>query len=339
MANLFIEGWEPFPVGALNTNSGSPWQVGSSVGSNFIAVRNNAPISFGNYLNITDVSASSTAYRFFGSQTEVYFGFAVVFGAFDSTGAGSGLGVMGVSGSDSLTLTVWVNAVGQLVVWRGTTLQATDTERTLTTGTKYYIEGKVTPTTYEILLDGVLVLSGSITSIGDLGYAFVRKGINCSSGRVDDCYWNNADGDVNNGYLGEISVVPLFPDTDESPQDWDLSSGSDAYSLIGVTPPDDGYISAQNVDDEAAFTFEEIPFPVTDIFAVQTTYRAQKESSGESAVQLSLTHGGSTETGEENFTAETTYAWYFDNWETDPDTEEAWDPDAFDPKVTLKRTV
>src|SRR5690606_11802163 len=74
--------------------------------------------------------------------------------------------------------------------------------------TKAYIEVHLTPTTYEVLVDGNVTLSGSMTSIGSFqsflfrGVAISGTGIACY---VDDIYVNDASGDINNGYLGEIS--------------------------------------------------------------------------------------------------------------------------------------
>lgn len=337
MANLYLEGFDYYPTGSLLAASGSGW-TGSASGVP-AAVSTDTPITGSRSIYQTSFSTFTDVcnYAISPSTNEIYLGFAFVPELFGSGSAAWGFGVR----SASTYFLITFSGSGQIVASRAGTGLASSTA-TLTTGVKSYIEAHLTGTTYEILLNGVSVLSGSMTSIGTINtITFQRSGGNGSPrGFFDDIYVNDTSGTLNTGYLGEIAVHTLLPDTDETPQDWTLSGGLDAFDLLNNVPSTaNDYIEAETVNNEAAFTFSQLGVEASSIHCARVIYRGQKTSVGPSSVQASLTQGSTTVAGTENAMTDSTYNWYIDAYETDPDTGEAWDPGTFDPKVTLKRTV
>lgn len=50
--------------------------------------------------------------------------------------------------------------------------------------------------------------------------------------RLDDLYVCDETGDINNDFLGDVIIRPLYPISDEEITDFTLSSGSDGYALV-----------------------------------------------------------------------------------------------------------
>lgn len=337
MANLFIEGFDLYEPGVVDEQSGSPWFFVSGPNVSWNAfVTSSSPITGSNSCFVsTSVNNGQRVHArsFTSSDTTFIYGFAVVFEDIGNT-SDKRLCL----GNTTNTIGVW-NSGGFLVVKRNSTVIDTGTTALLQ-GVKYYIEVKVTDTTYEVRLDGVLEMSGTMTSIG----GFDRMSIHSSNssqnrGRIDDIYLNDSTGTVNNDYLGEISVLALFPDSDLSPQDWVPSTGSTAYEILDNAPATDDYVEGQNTNDEMNVGIETVPIDITDIHVVSLAYRAAKDGSGPCSIQASVNNDSASSAGSVIDPAETTYAWFFDTHELDPSTSLPWDPDTFEPTVTVTRTL
>lgn len=338
MANIFIDGFDLYSTGAAGTDSGMPWVrvPGNPTWNEFISTSNPITGTRCARIHTTVNSGGADIYRPINvSDTTLIVGFAVVWENISSSepkavSAGNGSNVFGV----------WQRA-GKLVAYRNNSVLATGTT-TLLQDVKYYVEFKFTDTTYEVLLDGEVELSGTMTSLGGAPWTRIRlysESAGNNRGRIDDMYVNDSTGSINNDYLGEISVVALLPDADGTPQEWTPSTGSTAYEILDNVPPTSAYVEGENVDDELRVELPDIPFDVNQIHVVDLVYRHAKNGSGPCTIETSLIQNSVESTADSTDPAEGTYAWSFNKLELDPDTEAAWDPDTFNPTVKVVRTV
>lgn len=335
MANILIEGFDLYSTGAPGVDSGMPWiRIPSNPTWTFITTSD--PITGTRSCRVETGSnnTGATVYRdFTSSGTTWIMGFAVIFGNVASTNE-KRVGI----GNTSNNFGVW-NSGGRLVCRRNGSILATG-DTPLLQDVKYYVEFKITETTYEVLLDGVVELSGTMTSIGTPDRILIYSSQSSSNrGLIDDMYLNDDTGAVNNDYLGEISVVTLLPDADGSPQDWVPSTGSTAYEILDNVPPTSAYIEGMGVGDEVNVEVESVPFDINQIHVVDVVYRAAKNGSGSCEIQSQIVQDSVEGTADNTAPAEDTYAWYFNKYDLDPSTSAAWDPDTFNPSVKITRTV
>lgn len=338
MANLFIEGFDQYPTGTLGlTQTGVPWlRTGTNTS---ISVSSTNPITGLNSLEYSTASSPSGEwFRAFSPTTnEVYFGAAVIITA---TGASVANNYFGVRGTLE-DFGIFVNSSHLVVARRGSSTIETATTHPLSTGVKHYLEARVTGTTYEARVDGVVVASGSMTNIGTINGACIRKGsaVPGLNLRIDDMYYNDTSGTINNGYLGEINVVSLFPDADETPQDWVPSTGSTAWGILDNSPNTTDYVEGQNAGDKLTVSFPGIGFSVTDIHVVQTAVRLNKSAAGANENVVTVHNGSGSASGSPVSPAEATYAYFYTTLDVDPDTGLPWDESTFDPRLEIERTV
>lgn len=105
------------------------------------------------------------------------------------------------------------------------------------------------------------------------------------------------DDDTSDGvfdWLGERNVMTIPVASDESPQDWSLSGGSDAYALLdGVPPdPDNDYIESSSADDVSKFGIDALESMDISIVGVQTTVQAYKTGTSDTEILIGTESGG-----------------------------------------------
>ena len=141
--------------------------------------------------------------------------------------------------------------------------------------------------------------------------------------------------------IGPVSVLTLRPSADVS-SGWTKSSGTVDYSLINEDgPPDDlGYIQAPYPPPAASIMqLENLPADIVAIRALQTQVRAAKSDGGDGNVQVSLISNGVLDDGA-NRPISTTFSYYTDVSETDPNTAAAWTPTAVNSaQIKINRTL
>jgi hypothetical protein len=124
---------------------------------------------------------------------------------------------------------------------RGSTTVNTTSGLGLTTNTWYELEMKVycdtSSGTYEVIVDGVSVLSGTGNTQYSSSYNYYSKVVfHGSSGTnqfsIDDLYILDGSGNTNNDFLGQnMKVRDIRPDADAS-GNWTANGGGSSYSEV-----------------------------------------------------------------------------------------------------------
>jgi hypothetical protein len=159
------------------------------------------------------------------------------------------------------------------------------------------------------------------------GFQFVDIRSNTGNLYFDDFYILDASTSPNNDFIGEVRIESLQPDgTTSTNTDFTPSAGSN-YQNVDETPPngDTDYNSSATLNDRDTHTTAGLtgPASVKEVFAAQVNTWSRKTDSADrnvSAVALSNT---TTATGD-SIPVTQTYNYYFDQWDTDPDTGSAW---------------
>lgn len=142
-------------------------------------------------------------------------------------------------------------------------------------------------------------------------------------------------------FLGQLEVHYLRPIADQVPQDWELTTGVNAYALINEIPPDDDtdYLFAEGVGDQSRFEVEPLPVSIAGVTAVAPFARVRKTDSGDCEVELSVFSVATLEAAADTHAPTTAYQYFFDVWETDPGNEDdPWTPTSM-PAIQIERTV
>jgi hypothetical protein len=140
---------------------------------------------------------------------------------------------------------------------------------------------------------------------------------------TDFCPATDAGGKATN-YIGELQVWPLFPNGDTSEADWQKSSGTDGYPLIGETTPDDtGYIYSTAVGDLSEFDLEDLPVEITYIRGLGIHQRLSKSDAGAAFTKVGMKSVAATSDADERpLTVEETY--WRDAIDVDPNSSARW---------------
>lgn len=268
------------------------------------------------------------------------------------------LGFYNASGVAQVTLTQ--TATGQISAVRGYakngsgaypngTVLGVTPGPVLFTGAYQHIEARVyshaTAGTVEVRVDGVTVLSLSAVNTQNTaspaGIAQVCFGLSdvSSPGKLiapdcdaDDFYVWDTSGAYNNDFIGVRGVYALYPDANEMPQEWDVSSGSAYAALAKNTPDDSSYVYADDngmnpMDIQSVFSLTDLPDGVGAISAVQPVGRFMKTDSGPANVQMSILSEASAAEGADR-PITTAFAYWYDVLETDPATGAPWTREA-----------
>lgn len=193
---------------------------------------------------------------------------------------------------------------------------------------------------YELFVEGVSVASGTDAegAVGGTcglwqmrGNVFAGESTAANPQHVKDFVFADNTGSNNTGQIGTVQVITLLPNSDVS-GDWTESTGTEAWSLLDETTPDDAdYIQA--VDDplptEQVLGLTNLPPDVVAIRAVQPMARTIKTDGGDANITLSLQSDGSEDTsGTFNPLTTASYSWFIS--ELDPATAALWTPTAVD---------
>jgi len=171
-----------------------------------------------------------------------------------------------LTGATAVGATLEVAANGTDLVWDDSDPDATISS-VLTLDTWHYIEVEFKPTTdtnggsVTIYVDGSQVYNATNRKI--VNFTFLSSwglriggefGGNVTSGQtaIDDLYCLEEDGVDDTGPLGASRVLLLSPSSDDTPNDWGRSTGSDNYALIDEQDWDTSdYVEAtSNGDDD-----------------------------------------------------------------------------------------
>jgi len=236
-------------------------------------------------------------------------------------------------------LSLYLDTSGHLVVKAGAATLGTATSA-LALDTWNYIEfkGEIANSTS---IETILVINGTVeitipTSSDTLsgagpinGVQFEMGGLASGSFYLDDIYFCDMSGSVNNDFLGDCVVETLMPNGNGYVSDF---VGSDADSIDNylhvddpTTPDEDStYIESSTVSDKDAFTFEDLSGEVDIIHGIALTSIAKKDDANPRILEQ-LARPISTDYSGNEHTLATSYAKYTDIWETNPADSAAWE--------------
>lgn len=240
--------------------------------------------------------------------------------------------------ANDMQLSISIETTGAIAAYRGDgggTLLGTSTAL-LTADTWHHLEVKVSihdsTGTVEVRLNGVTILNltgqdTQATAIASTSQLVLRTRNNSGGADcyVDDLYAWDTTGSANNNFIGDRKVHTLFPNADGASEDWTRSTGADSFALVDDFPPNDDtdYISTATAGHLTALGFQDLPANVTGIAAVQAVYRARKTDAAATDVRTRARSGGTDANGTTR-PMTTSYNYYQDIYETDPDTAAAW---------------
>lgn len=256
--------------------------------------------------------------------------------------------------SNNRLITVHVTPSGQLQAYYnnlGTLLGTTD-PNTVVAGSWIHIECKVfmsaTVGTLEIRVEGVPKLTLTGLALAATPVAMIRP-INdpditsaCPAYYMKDLVVWDGTGTYNNDFLGSVTVTPIVPDGDVSLGGWVPSTGTTGFDLIDEAPPNDDtdYISADSTPPAAcSFTLGNLPANISSVKGVMSLHRSTKIDGGDGNVQVGMISGASTDLGSDRPIG-ASYTYYYDFFETDPNTGVQWTPSGVDSaEIQLDRTL
>lgn len=144
---------------------------------------------------------------------------------------------------------------------------------------------------------------------------------------IDDLFCYNTEGDVNNDFIGDCKVYERFGNQDLSPQDWDISEGSDAFEMLNNVPPldDAEYLLANGVSlpKRALFGLPDLPLEIVEVRGVMLSTRAFKTDAGTARLVSGVLSDDVEENGAERAISMAPI-WFNDVFDKDPKTDALW---------------
>lgn len=222
--------------------------------------------------------------RFITPGDRIKVGFHLYVENFATIRGNTGLMGWGQSGG-APSFTLGVTDTG-LLRWHNGGLSATPTNSAVSLAAEvlYHVEWETyfhaTQGSIEVRINGETVftltnLNTSPVNLDHLHFIPVQLGsggsTNTSGARFKNLFLTDASGTAMNDWLGPCKIATVFPNADKAPQDWDLSTGTNAFDLVNNVPaaPTTEFVSASEVGDEVAFGFANLPTEAEEIHAVQ----------------------------------------------------------------------
>jgi len=225
-------------------------------------------------------------------------GFAVIHTITGSGAPGQGLFSFYDGGSQQLELRV--DQTGIMRVYRnggGGTLLGTSLAGACSTNIWHFVEFQATFATgtggsFIVKVDTFTVLNVSAVNTSQSGAAQATVLALEPSGtlqttatcQADDFYCLDANGAVNNTFLGDVNIVGLLPNTNGSHSNFTRVGGSASGNFTAVNENtidnDTSYVTAQSVGTIDTYAFPALSSNVSSIFAVNCLPTARKDDAG-----------------------------------------------------------
>lgn len=217
---------------------------------------------------------------------------------------------------------------GSIGIYRGgATLLATSLPGLVREGGWHYVEvemvvhdssGRVTA-----FLDGQQVVEflGDTKQTANSGASFVHfGGQNFGICAFDDIYVTDGS-----SRLGEMRVDILYPDSDDGANNWTPSSGSSGYAMIDevVANGDTDYVQGPSVGFIDFYGLQDLAGTPANILAVAPMSSSRKTDAGAREICHKIRSNGNVEDAA-NIVLTSTYAYYQDIFELDPDGNVPW---------------
>jgi hypothetical protein len=243
--------------------------------------------------------------------------------------------LLGVLDAGSVQCDVRLVSDGTLRITRnGTTLGTTTFA--LSSGVSYYVEFKATINdatgTAEIKVDGsskLALTSQDTKSTANATANSIYLGDSPGAGNscsvdFDDLYVCDGAGSTNNNFLGDCRVDAYLPSGAGNSTQLTPSAGSN-YQCVDESAPNDDtdYVEHATVGNLDDYAFADMTHTPSSIFGIQVLANAKKDDAGARSL-ATVTRSGSTNYAGATQALSTSYLYYSDVRETDPDTAAAW---------------
>ena len=211
---------------------------------------------------------------------------------------------------------------------------------TLSVGTTYYIEWKVTiansiaANSCKVRVDGVDVITVTAgQDLQDTGNSTANQlrlgNVNSSASMgsstyADDFYVCDQTGSVNNDFLGDVRVDTLLPNGEGNHLDFTPSTGTSHYQLVDESSPNTtDYNESGTAGQRDSYAMQDLSTSSGAIKGVQVLGAILKDDAGARSIKVGVRAGGTTTVGSSQ-TLATTQAYYSAVHETNPTTATTW---------------
>lgn len=207
-------------------------------------------------------------------------------------------------------------------------------------GVYYYLEFKVTISgtigTFSARVDGISRLSG--TGNTQVTPNAMANGFRLGSEsalpstiagryiRYSDLYVTaEVVGEDHNGFLGDVAVMGLFPQSDRPSNQWSTSAGTLHYALIDDTTPNaTDFVRAGTVGYVDTYVFTGVNIPAGSILAVNPQIYARKTTAGVVRVAPLTNQYGTINVGADNYMTQEYRYHAGPMWDRRPRDDEQW---------------
>jgi hypothetical protein len=233
-----------------------------------------------------------------------------------------------------------INSGGTMTAWRGTflstSLGTTANTVTISENVWIYLEFQVfissTVGTISVQMNGtnVLNLTGQNTNGGTgVNINSIVVGSNYSA-YYQDFYVTNNSGTYNKGFLGDVQMPISLANANGTYTAWTANGTTPLYNCVNATTPADGsdFASDSTPGDRMSVAYPSTSVTGT-IVGVEHVSRMLKSTSGTRTVSQVVTNNGVDNVASADSLG-TTYAYYTQIAETDPNTSLPWTQAGFD---------
>ena len=182
----------------------------------------------------------------------------------------------------------------------------------------YYVEVETKPTSaffggfLKVTVNGVLAYNSGTANIGSSsdtsnGFSLTQSEANDGTSDQwtawDDIVAYTLDGVIHTGLIGPQRIVGVFPTSDDAPNQWSRSSGTDNFSLIDELAVDTAdYVQADTSGDDDHYG---LTVATGDVLCVQLDVESQSQTTAKT-LHIGLDNGTASETSLSIPTAGTT---------------------------------
>lgn len=257
--------------------------------------------------------------------------------ALNMGGAGGGQAVFQLREGGTEHISVCINADLSISVRRGNTggtVLGSSSAGVIPASGFCFIEAKVTihDTTgsYEIRVNGANVVSGTNVDtrngltgvVTAIALVFPR-----SNAIFDDFYICDTTGSIANDFLGDIRVDYYAPNGNGNSSQLLGSDGNstDNYLLVDEVAPNDDtdYVESATVGQKDTYSFPNMAHTPSNIYGMQILVNAKKSDAGLRSICTVIRSGGADTDGATQALS-TSYKYYREIHEADPNTSAAW---------------
>mgnify|MGYP000955464631 CR=1 FL=1 len=176
-------------------------------------------------------------------------------------------------------------------------------------------------------LSGINTQNTSNATANTIAFGAIATGTPQLASIIDNLYILDGTGQVNNDFLGEVSVIAHSPTGDGTSSTWVPSAGTDHYALVDESPGSAADYITGSSGDRDLFTFSPEDLTGFTIKGVVLKALAKKTDSGDAGLLLVAKSGETVLQGAANVLSQDDM-YYSQAIEMDPNTNNAWTPES-----------